>query len=96
MIYYNNPNPNPNLQYLNDPSQIDDLDYELCDTAGDISKTISIAVAILADLMTFNKIEGKNRSTARSNLIYFILTPLRHDLMSNVQIGLSPVKSNLI
>ena len=36
----------------------DDLDYELCDTAGDVSKTLSIAVAILSDLMTFNKIEG--------------------------------------
>jgi hypothetical protein len=36
----------------------DDLDNELCDTAGDVSKTISIAVQILADLMTFNKIEG--------------------------------------
>ena len=30
----------------------------MADTAGDVSKTISIAVAILADLMTFNKIEG--------------------------------------
>ena len=36
----------------------DDLDYELCDTAGDVSKTVKIAVSILADLMTFNKIEG--------------------------------------
>ena len=36
----------------------DDLDYELEETAGDVSKTIAIAVEILADLMTFNKIEG--------------------------------------
>ena len=36
----------------------DELDYELSDTASDVSKTISIAVQILADLMTFNKIEG--------------------------------------
>ena len=36
----------------------DDLDFEIAETAGDVSKTIAIAVEILADLMTFNKIEG--------------------------------------
>ena len=35
----------------------DDLDEELLETASDVSKTLEVAVGIMSDLMTINKIE---------------------------------------
>ena len=50
------------------PLKKGEFDTELSETADDVSKTLSVAVQLLADLMTFNKIEGNINYTLTPTL----------------------------